>query len=125
MRGKEVEDLEGTTGKRNAASMEVTGVNLRVDKKLVKMVNANCRLERSGERRLQKSPYTEAQRLERAKKYLETNGRMSILTYSYLVGMTKISAHRELRKFAADPSTGITTTGWGPTKVFVLRKETK
>lgn len=124
-RGKEVEDLGATTGKRNAASVEVTGVNLRIDKKLVRKVNSRCDLERSGERRLQKSPYTEAQRLERAKKFLKTNGRMSILTYSYLVEMSKTSAHRELRRFAADPSTGITTTGRGPTKVFVLRKETE
>lgn len=122
-RGKEVEDLGATTGKRNAASVEVTGVNLRIDKKLVRKVNSCCDLERSGERRLQKSPYTEAQRLERAKKFLKTNGRMSILTYSYLVEMSKTSAHRELRRFAADPSTGITTTGRGPTKVFVLCKE--
>lgn len=123
-KGREVEELDSNTGKRNAASIEVTGVNLRVDKKLIKRVNANCRLERSGERRLRMSPYTEGQRLERAKKFLEANGRMSILTYSYLVNMSKTSAYRELHKFAADPSTGITYTGRGPTRVFVLKKET-
>ena len=124
-KGKEVEELDATTGKRNAASVEVTGLNLRVDKKMIRKVNDHCNLERIGERRLQKSSYTEAQRLERAKKYLETNGRMSILTYSYLVELSRSAAHRELRRFAADPSTGITTTGRGPTKVFVLRKETE
>lgn len=122
-KGKEVEELDATTGKRNAASVEVTGLNLRVDKKMVRKINNHCNLERSGEHRLQKSPYTEAQRLERAKKYLQNNGRMSILTYSYLVGLTKSSAHRELHKFVKDHSTGITYTGRGPTRVFVLRKE--
>ena len=44
-KGKEVEDLEATKGKRNAASVEVTGVNLRVDKELVKKINRSCNLE--------------------------------------------------------------------------------
>lgn len=122
-KGKEVEDLEGTNGKRNSSSVEVIGVNLRVDKKLVKEINRSCNLERSGERRIQKSPYTEAQRLERAKKYLEKYGQMTILTYSYIAKLSKSSAHRELHKFVKDPSSGITYTGRGPTRVFVLRKE--
>lgn len=122
-KGKEVEDLEGTNGKRNSSSVEVTGVNLRVDKKLVKEINRSCDLERSGERRIQKSPYTEAQRLERAKKYLEKYGQMTILTYSYIAKLSKSSAHRELHKFVKDPYSGITYTGRGPTRVFVLRKE--
>ena len=123
-KGKEVEDLEATKGKRNAASVEVTGVNLRVDKELVKKINRSCNLERSGEQRIQKSPYTEAQRLERAKKYLEKHGQMTILAYSYIAKLSKSSAHRELHKFVKDPSSGITYTGRGPTRVFVLRKET-
>ncbi len=122
-KGKEVEDLEATKGKRNAASVEVTGVNLRVDKELVKKINRSCNLERSGEQRIQKSPYTEAQRLERAKKYLEKHGQMTILTYSYIAKLSKSSAHRELHKFVKDPSSGITYTGRGPTRVFVLQKE--
>jgi predicted histone-like DNA-binding protein len=122
-KGKEVEDLEATKGKRNAASVEVTGVNLRVDKELVKKINRSCNLERSGEQRIQKSPYTEAQRLERAKKYLEKHGQMTILAYSYIAKLSKSSAHRELHKFVKDPSSGITYTGRGPTRVFVLRKE--
>ena len=122
-KGKEVEDLEATKGKRNAASVEVTGVNLRVDKELVKKINRSCNLERSGEQRIQKSPYTEAQRLERAKKYLEKYGQMTILTYSYIAKLSKSSAHRELHKFVKDPSSGITYTGRGPTRVFVLQKE--
>lgn len=122
-KGKEVEDLEATKGKRNAASVEVTGVNLRVDKELVKKINRSCNLERSGEQRIQKSPYTEAQRLERAKKYLEKHGQMTILAYSYIAKLSKSSAHRELHKFVKDPSSGITYTGRGPTRVFVLQKE--
>ena len=122
-KGKEVEDLEATKGKRNAASVEVTGVNLRVDKELVKKINRSCNLERSGVQRIQKSPYTEAQRLERAKKYLEKHGQMTILTYSYIAKLSKSSAHRELHKFVKDPSSGITYTGRGPTRVFVLQKE--
>ena len=122
-KGKEVEDLEATKGKRNAASVEVTGVNLRVDKELVKKINRSCKLERSGEQRIQKSPYTEAQRLERAKKYLEKHGQMTILAYSYIAKLSKSSAHRELHKFVKDPSSGITYTGRGPTRVFVLQKE--
>jgi predicted histone-like DNA-binding protein len=122
-KGKEVEDLEATKGKRNAASVEVTGVNLSVDKELVKKINRSCNLERSGEQRIQKSPYTEAQRLERAKKYLEKHGQMTILAYSYIAKLSKSSAHRELHKFVKDPSSGITYTGRGPTRVFVLQKE--
>ena len=122
-KGKEVEDLEATKGKRNAASVEVTGVNLRVDKELVKKINRSCNLERSGEQRIHKSPYTEAQRLERAKKYLEQHGQLTILAYSYIAKLSKSSAHRELHKFVKDPSSGITYTGRGPTRVFVLQKE--
>jgi predicted histone-like DNA-binding protein len=124
-KGKEVEDLNANKGKLNASSVEVTGVNLKVDKRLVKKINKHCDLQRAGERRLQKSPHTEAERLEMAKQYLKKNGKMGLSDYVALVGLSQTTAHRELYKFADDPNSGITYTGRGPKRQFVLVGEEK
>jgi predicted histone-like DNA-binding protein len=124
-KGKEMEDRTESKTKRNAASVEVTGINLRVDKEFVKKVNSNCDLQRSGEHLIKKSPYSEAERLKIAKEVLKRYGRMRVVHYMQVVGLSKSSAYRDLCKFVADPKSGITTIGRGPTKEYVLRNVDK
>lgn len=124
-KGKEVEDKTESKTKRNAASVEVTGINLRVDKAFVKKVNSNCNLQRSGEQLIKKSPYSEAERLKIAQKVLKRYGRMRVVHYMHVVGLSKSSAYRDLCKFVADPESGITTIGRGPTKEYILRNVDK
>ena len=48
VKNKEAETLNEDEPKRNAQSLEVNGVDFRVDRKLVRNTNRRCRLERGG-----------------------------------------------------------------------------
>lgn len=121
--GKEVEELKEGATKLTATNIEVTDINLRADKDFIREVNKSCRLERGGIKRLKKSSYTEAERLERAKAFMAKYGSMTLLDYVNVNEMSKTSAHRELHKFADDPESGITYIGRGPKREFVLDKK--
>lgn len=120
--GLEVEGLDDGSTKRKATSLEVTGVNFRVNKDFVKEINKLCELKRGGTKRLQKSPYTPDERLQKLKTYISKQGSIDILSYSYMVGMSRSSAYRELEKLVADPSSGIASSGRKHYKVYVLEK---
>ena len=111
-KGREVEDIEEGGTKRNATSLEVTGINFRVDKDFLREVNRACTLERGKTKRLQK-----------LKDYLSKHGSIDVQSYANMIKMTYSSAYRELEKFAADPDSGISAMGRKHYKVYVLKKE--
>lgn len=121
--GREVEGLEDGATKRKSTSLEVIGVNFRANKEFIKEINRNCDLKRGGVKLLQKSPYSSEQRFQMLKDYLEENKTIDILTYTNMVKMSRSSAYRELEKFVADPSSGISVKGRMHSKVYVLAKE--
>lgn len=122
-KGKEREQPGGTGGRRNASSIEISGANFRPDKEFIRMMNERCTLRRSGKSfSLKTSGYSEAERLAVAKSYLASESRLSVRMYAELVGISATSASRELRRWAEDPVTGITTDGRGTHKKYVLRK---
>ena len=62
---KEMDSFEEGSKKLNAKSIEVTGVSLRVDKKLIREIDLNCDLERGGEERLRTSKLSQRNALRR------------------------------------------------------------
>ena len=120
---KERDNFEEGTSKRNAKSIEVTGVTLRVDKEMVEAIRSNCRLERGGVERLRVSRLTQEERIAKARHYLEEHGFMRVSNYASLTGLSHTTASRELRQLAQDPQTGITSQGEKSSKLYLLRTQ--
>ena len=116
---KEMDTFDGNETKRNARSLRLTGVNYRADKVLIKEANRHCKLERAGESRLHRTPYSKEERLNMALQFLEENGAMRVAQYVELTGISRTKATLELKKFSEDASSGITTLGRGSAKVYV------
>ena len=122
---KEMDTFEGDETKRNARSLRLTGINYRADKELVKKSNRHCKLERAGESRLHRSPYTQEERLQLALQYLSEHGAMRVAEYMELTGLSRTKAAMELKEFRQDTSSGITFIGRGSAKVYVKASEEK
>ena len=122
-RDKEMDSFEEDETKRNSRSLQLTNINYRADKTLVREANRRCKLERYGESRLRKSPYTKEQRLQLALEYLDKNSAMRIGDYMQLTGLSRTTATMELKAFRQDPASGITFVGRGSQKVYVKASE--
>ena len=118
---KEMDNFETGSKKLNAKSIEVTGVSLRVDKKLIKEIDRNCDLERGEEERLQTSKMSLEERIEKARQFIKKNGFMRVNDYAILTGLSYSTASRELRRLASDPTSGITSQGHRSSKLYVLQ----
>ena len=116
---KVMDTFEGGEAKRNARSLRLTGINYRADKELIKKSNSHCKLERAGESRLHRSPYTKEERLKLALQYLSEHGAMRVAEYMDLTGLSRTMAAMELKAFRQDASSGITFIGRGSAKVYV------
>ena len=117
----ESEVLDGEGPKRNARSLHVTGVSFRADKDLVRRLDRRCKLEKGSVSRIRKSKYTEEQRLEKARRFLQEHTVMRLGDYYRMVGLSRTTASLELRKWAMNPSSGITSEGSYSAKVYILR----
>ena len=118
----EPEVLDGEGRKRNAQSLHVTGVSFRADKDFVRPLDSRCKLEKGAVSRIRKSKYTEEQRLEKARRFLQEHTVMRLGDYYRMVGLSRTAASLELRKWERDVATGITSEGSYSAKVYVLRK---
>ena len=116
---KVMDTFEGGETKRNARSLRLIGINYRADKELIKKSNSHCKLERAGESRLHRSPYTQEERLKLALQYLSEHGAMRVAEYMDLTGLSRTMAAMELKAFRQDASSGITFIGRGSAKVYV------
>ncbi|MBO7137960.1 MAG: DNA-binding protein [Bacteroidaceae bacterium] len=112
---------EGETS-RNAKSIMVNGVSYRADKELIRNTDRKCMLVRGGESRLKKSPFTQEERIQKARDFLNAHHFMKVPDYVRLTGLSRTTAAEELRKLARDPSTGITSQGNRSQKVYILRQ---
>ena len=120
---KEMDDFEEGTTKRNARSIEVTGVKFRADKNLIWEIDQKCDLQRGGEERLRKPKYSPEERIEKARNFLKTHMFMRVPDYVQLTGLSRSTAAEELCKLDRDPSSGIMSRGSRSQKVYVLRPE--
>lgn len=119
---KEMDDFTEGTTKRNAKSIEVTGVLFRPDKELIKEIDKNCILERGGEERLRKPKLSKEERIEKARQFIKRNGYMHTDEYASLTGLPYSTAAREIRTIASDPSSGIISQGRKSGKLYLLAK---
>ena len=119
--GKEMDTLDGDESKRNARSLHLNGVNFQADKKLVRNARRRCKLERAGVVRVNRSPYTKEERLQKALEYLEENKVLKVNQYMELTGLAHTTAANELRTFSRDGSSGIISVGRRPAVVYVKR----
>ena len=106
---------------RNAKSLMVNGVSYRADKNLISNTDRKCTLVRGGESRLKKSPFSLEERIEKARDFLKSHMFMRVPDYVRLTGLSRSTAAAELRKLAANPSSGIMSRGSRSQKVYVLR----
>ena len=119
--GKEMDTLDGNETKRNARSLHLNGVNFQADKKLVRNASRRCKLERAGVVRVNRSPYTKEERLQKALEYMEENKVLKVGQYMELTGLAHTTAANELRTFSRDTSSGIISVGRRPAVVYVKR----
>ena len=119
--GKEMDTLDGDETKRNARSLHLNGVKFQADKKLVRNARRRCKLERAGVVRVNRSPYTKEERLQKALDYLEENKVLKVSQYMELTGLAHTTASNELRAFSRDASSGIISVGSRPAVVYVKR----
>ena len=96
-KGKERENIEGNSPRRNAASIEIGGINFRAERTLINETNILCDLERGSGVKKCKRPKTAAEeRLEMAKRYLEENPFLTVSEYSKMTELnrtTQLSPH--------------------------------
>ena len=118
---KEMDTFDGDETKRNARSLHLNGVNFQADKKLVQNARRRCKLERAGVVRVNRSPYTKEERLQKALEYLEENKVLKVGQYMELTGLAHTTAANELRTFSRDASSGIVSVGRRPAVVYVKR----
>ena len=104
-------------------SIMVNGVSYRADKELIRNTDRKCTLVRGGESRLKKSPFTQEERIQKAREYMKAHLFMKVPDYVQLTGLSRSTAAEELRKLASDPSTGITSRGQRSQKLYILRPE--
>ena len=119
--GKEMDTLDGDETKRNARSLHLNGVNFQADKKLVQNARRRCKLERAGVVRVNRSPYTKEERLQKALEYLEEYKVLKVGQYMELTGLAHTTASNELRAFSRDAASGIVSVGRRPAVVYVKR----
>ena len=120
---KEMDTFNGDETKRNARSLQLTHIQYRADKRLIKEANRRCKLERAGESRLCQSPYTKEERLKLALEFLEKRGAMRVADYVEMTGLSRSVATKELIEFRRDASSGISFIGSGNHKVYVRRAD--
>ena len=120
---KEMDNFTEGTTKRNAKSIEVTGVSFRADKELIREIDQNCTLERGGEERLRRPQISQKERIEKAQKFIQKNGFMHVDEYASLTGLSYSTASRELRAISADPASGIISQGRKSGKLYLLAKK--
>ena len=119
--GKEMDTLDGDETKRNARSLHLNGVKFQADKKLVRNARRRCKLERAGVVRVNRSPYTKEERLQKALDYLEENKVLKVGQYMELTGLAHTTASNELRTFSRDASSEIISVGSRPAVVYVKK----
>jgi len=121
-RGKQMEEMEDGSTKRNAQSICVNDINFKPAKRLIKRTNEECELERGGTNKLHRSPYTKEERLKLAQDFLENHPYMRVDDYKYFTKLSRTTATRELRQFSEQPESGIGWTGKGSYKLYVKKK---
>ena len=102
----------------------IKGINFKPDPELIRRMNRNACLERSGKVRVpRKSPYSPDERIEKARQIIARQGQMTLGEYAAATGQDRSVASRELKRLVADPASGIAARGAHSHKVWVMREQ--
>ena len=111
----------------NARNIDLHHINFRRDKQFFKNVQSRFRrqtLERVGGRegsRITIDDTSQKTRIAAAKKFLKTHPFMHISDYAAITGLSQSSAQRELKELVRYQYSGLTYTGLGSHRVYLLR----
>lgn len=118
--GKSPQESSVDATHRNARSIRVKGINFRPDKQFVALTNQECELVRErGKSPRSVSKYPPEERLKRAQQYLAKNPFITVLDYASINGLGRTRATEELRKWAQQPDSGISSVGSASHRIYV------
>lgn len=121
---KEREEAGEDATHRNARSIVVGKVNLRVDMDLLRNTNIRCSLERAPwKTRRSSQKYTAEERLTMALKHLEEHPFLTVGEYQQMTGLLHTTAANELKHWSEQDGSGIDTSGRGSHRVYVRKPE--
>lgn len=101
--------------------VRVKGINFRPDRDFLQLIRDNAEFER-GETHVVRVPeprFTPAERLARLQDYLREHTSITLSQYCTLNHVSRTFACLELKRFTADPASGIEVRGSGSHKVWV------
>lgn len=118
------DDIDSSEPKRNAMTLEVSGVNYRPDKALVRQTNSLCRLSKGAVKRLCRSPYTKEERWQMAVDYLSdlSHPLMRLKDYVRLTGVSHTQASEDLREYRNRPDSKIDSVGKGAGLAYIIKR---
>lgn len=122
VRGKETEQLEGDGTKRNAQSLEISGVNFKPSKRLLADTDERCTLESGGIQHLNKSTLTLEERIAKAVKFLGSHTNLHVSDYAHLTGLGMTVARQELHEIVAQTDSPLRAEGCCTHRTYVLAK---
>ena len=101
--------------------VRVKGINFRPDKEFLQLVQKNAEFERGESHvvRVSKSQFSPAERLARLQDYLDSHPYIRLSQYCTLNQLSRTAASLELKRFSADPESGIKASGSASHKVWV------
>ena len=117
--GKAKESFQEGESKRNAQSIEVSGISFRADKEFIRNTDLECELERGDDCRLKQSKYSADERMALARDFVERNVYMRVSDYAAITGLSLSKASIELRELCRKPDAGFKPQGRGSHKVYV------
>ena len=118
--GRESEELDGDDAKRNARSLHVKGVNFRANKQFLRDINRACKLELGGTSRMNRSPFSKEERINKAVEFIKTHSYMRVDDYVSLTRLPKSTATRELHDYAHSDGALFVAKGRRAALVYVL-----
>lgn len=108
--------------KRNAASIALTGIFFRVDRKLVELAANVFKPERSQKKfQYSSTEFTLEQRRDKAVYFLENHPFMSLADYMELTGLRRTTAWREMDAWLDEENCPVCLYGKGTHAQFVKR----
>lgn len=102
----------------------VKGLNFRPSPDLLRTLNRHAQFERaeSAIRHVRHSPYTLAERAERARRHILRHGYITLAQYAALNHLCRTAASIELRRLCVLPDAHIRPQGRAPHRVWVLNE---
>lgn len=116
-------DIENTNVK--TSSIAVSNILFKADKELVKKTGSMCTLTKGGVNRVNASPLSYCERLEKLYDYLDGSQHPYIRVgeYARLTSMPASSAAVELRNFSQQQGSWLDSDGRGVSKIYILRNK--